>query len=165
MSTPPILEKVELDYSVKKDTKHFLRCFDAVRKLKMYWNKWITAKCWIDIINKWYEMPPNLKFTADNLNRAVGRDAKFKNGINAIKDANLHGVYKASFKEQIGSKRRMLTAYYITSIKSLPQKPGGTAKWYNQIVSSAPQVMNTRQAPVKRLVPVGPVLTNVSAPI
>ena len=37
------MEKVQLDYGAKKDAKHFLRCFDAVRKLKMYWNKWITA--------------------------------------------------------------------------------------------------------------------------
>ena len=47
--------------------KHFLRCFDAVCKLNIYWNRWITAKCWIDIINERYKMPPDLNFNADNL--------------------------------------------------------------------------------------------------
>ena len=51
------------------------------------------------------------------------------------------------------------------SPKVLPQKPGGKAKRYNEIVSSAPQPMNTRQPPVKRSAPVRPVSTNVSAPI
>ena len=109
-------------------------------------------------------LPTELKFNADNLTRAIGRDPKF-NAIDIIKETNMHGIYKASFKEQVGEKRRMLTAYYIISPELLPQKPGGKAKWYNKIVSSAPQQMHTRQAPVKRSVPVGLVPTNMSTPI
>ena len=80
----------------------------------------------------------------------------------------MHGIYKASFKEQVGRKRRILRAHYITSPKLLSQKPGGNAKWYNQIVSSAPQpLMNTWQQPVKRSEPVvvGPMPTSILAPI
>ena len=50
----------------KKDMKHFVRCFDYVSTLKQYWNKWITAECWIDIINERYDMPPDLRLHAGN---------------------------------------------------------------------------------------------------
>ena len=168
MTTTPSQDYVKLDLGVKKDTKHYLRCFDAVRKLQKYWNKWITAECWIEIINERYEMPPDLKFTADNLNRAIARDPKF-NGIDAIKDKNIHGVFKAQYKANVGKKRLTLTAYYVTNAMSMPQTPGGSAKWYNRLVSSAPQLQqlqnHTRFPPAKRSVPVGPVPTNVSAPV
>ena len=88
MCTPPNLEKVELDYCcVKKDTKHFLRCLNhAVRKLKIYWNKWITPdESSIDILNDCYKLPPDLNFNPNKLTRAIGRDPKF-NAINIIKD-------------------------------------------------------------------------------
>ena len=112
MSTTLNQDSVKLDSGVKKDMKHFIRCFDAVRKLKQYWDKWLTAECWIDIINERFEMPANLKFTAENLTRAIGRDPKYST-IDVTKDKNIHGVFKASFKEQVGNKRRTLTAYYV----------------------------------------------------
>mgnify|MGYP000650717586 FL=1 len=147
MSTTPNRDCIKLDSGVKKGSQHYLRCFDAVRKLKQYWNKWLTAECWIDIINERYDMPANLKFNATNLNRAMGRDQKYK-GIEVTKDLNIHGVYKSSFKEQVGERRTMITAYYITNPKLLPQKPGGNAKWYDRIVSSAPEPMTARQPTV-----------------
>jgi hypothetical protein len=68
----------------------------------------------------------------------------------------VHGLYKASYFEH-GSKRKesRLAAYYVTSLDTLPQKPGGNTKWYRDMVSTVPKPTNTRQNPtVKRSVPV-----------
>jgi hypothetical protein len=137
-----------------------------VRKIKQYWNKWITVECWIDIINERFEMPANLKFNAANLTRAISRDSKY-HGIDITHVKNIHGVFKAQFKTETTDKRRvMLTAYYVTSPNSLPQKPGGNKKWPKKIVSSAPEPpLSTRQTTVKRSIPVvGPAPT-ADAPI
>ena len=118
MSTRPNQDNLKLDSAVKKVATYFLRCFDAKGNLKQYWNKWTTTKYWIDITNERYKMPPGLHFSADNLTRAVDRDPNF-NTIDIVKDSNMHGVNKASFKEQFRLKRRMLTAYYIITPKPL----------------------------------------------
>jgi hypothetical protein len=163
MSTTPHQEKELICSGVKKDRKHFLRCFDGVSKLRQYWNKWITDDCWMDIINERYEMPSELKFTAVELNAAIARHPKFQ-GIDTIKDINIHGVYRAVTKMECENTRKRVTAYYVTNPAKLPKTPGGNAKWYNKLVSSAPEPMNTRLPTAKRSVPMGSVPTNVSTP-
>jgi hypothetical protein len=56
-------------------------------------------------------------------------------------------------------KTSRLTAYYVTTPTSLPQKPGGNTKCYKDMVSTVPKPTNTRQNPtVKRSIPVELVL-------
>jgi hypothetical protein len=74
-----------------------------VRKHKQYRNKWIAADGWIDIINDRYDIPANLKFVAADLNRAIGRHPKF-GSIDTIGDANLLGLYKATYFEHESKK-------------------------------------------------------------
>ena len=95
-------KKELIDSGVKKDAKHFLRCFDAARKkLKQRWNKWLTAKRWTDNVSERCKVPPDLKFDVDNLTKAVARHPKF-NGVDATKDADTRGLCKASFKGLVG---------------------------------------------------------------
>jgi hypothetical protein len=144
MSTTPNRDCMKLDLGAKKGLKHSLWCFDAVCKLKQRWNKWLTGECRTYIVNERCDMPANLKFTASDLNRAMGSDPKHE-GIEATKNTNMHGVCKSSFKEQVGERRTMLTAHCVTNPKLFPQKPGGNAKWHDRMVGSAPQPMLTRQ--------------------
>jgi hypothetical protein len=56
---------------------------------------------------------------------------------------------------RVKKKSSRLTAYYVTTPNSLPQKPGGNTKWYKDMVSTVPKPTNTRQNPtVKRSIPV-----------
>jgi hypothetical protein len=65
----------------------------------------------------------------------------------------VHGLYKASYFEHGGKRKSRLRAYYVTSLDTLPQKPGGNTKWYRYIVSTVPKPTNTRHNPtVKRSV-------------
>jgi hypothetical protein len=155
MPTTPNRKKAHFAPTAKKGAQLFLGCFDSVREHKQYWNKWIAADGWIDIINDRYDIPTNLKFVAADLNRAIGRHPKFCS-IDTIGDTNVHGLYKATyFGEHLGKKKSRLTAYYVTSPNTLPQKPGGNTKWYRDMVSTVPKPTNTRQNPtVKRSVPV-----------
>jgi hypothetical protein len=59
----------------------------------------------------------------------------------------VHGLYKATYFEHGGKRKSRLTAYYVTSLDTLPQKPGGKMKWYRDIVSTVPKTTNTRQDP------------------
>ena len=117
MSTTRKSEKIVFALNVKKDSKLYLACFDAVRQHVVYWNKWIQAEGWIDIINDRYDLPTTLKFTSSDLNRAIGRHPRFS-CIDIIKESNLDGVYKASYFETTLGKK--LIAYYITSLNVLP---------------------------------------------
>ena len=92
-------EKIIFALNVKKDSKLYLACFDAVRQHAVYWNKWIQDEGWIDIINDRFDLPTTLKFKASDLNRAIGRNARFT-GIGTITESNLNGVYKASYFEK-----------------------------------------------------------------
>jgi hypothetical protein len=66
------------------------------------------------------------------------------------------GLYKATYFEHGGKRKSSrLTAYYVTTPNTLPQKPGGNTKWCKDMVSTVPKPTNTRQNPtVKRSVPV-----------
>jgi hypothetical protein len=103
MSTTPNCEKAHFAPTAKKGAKLFLGCFDSVREHKQYWNKWIAADGWIDIINDRYDIPTNLKFVAADLNRAIGRHPKF-GSIDTIGDTNLLGLYKATYFEHAGKR-------------------------------------------------------------
>ncbi len=155
MSTTPNRKKAHFAPTAKKGAKLFLGCFDSVREHKQYWNKWIAADGWIDIINDRYDIPANLKFVAADLNRAIGRHPKF-GSIDTIGDTNVLGLYKATNFEHEGKRKSSrLTAYYVTTPNTLPQKPGGNTKWYKDMVSTVPKPTNTRQNPtVKRSIPV-----------
>jgi hypothetical protein len=50
MSATPNREKLQFGSGQKRNSKFFLECFDAVRKLTQHWNKWIVDDCWIDIV-------------------------------------------------------------------------------------------------------------------
>jgi hypothetical protein len=163
MATTPNHEKAQVGAEVKKNTKLFLRCFDSVRQHKQYWNKWILDDGWIDIIEDRFEIPTSLKFDSSQLNGAISRDPRFC-GIDTVGDANLNGVYKATYNERVGKKKSRLTAYYVTTPNTLPQKPGGNTKWFRDIVSTVQKLPNTRHNPTKRSVPVEPVPTNKTLP-
>jgi hypothetical protein len=138
----------------KKGAKLFLDCFNAVKEHKQYWNKWIVTDGWINIIDDRYDIPTNLKCIAADLNRAMGMHPKFSS-IDTIGDTNVHGLYKATYFAHGGKGKSRLTAYYVTSPNTLPQKPGGNKKWYRDMVSAVPKPTNTRQNPtVKRSIPV-----------
>jgi hypothetical protein len=66
------------------------------------------------------------------------------------------GLYKATYFEHGGKRKSSrLTAYYVTTPNTLPQKPGGNTKSYKDMVSKVPKPTNTRQNPtVKRSVPI-----------
>jgi hypothetical protein len=154
------MSKAHFVPTVKKGARLFLDCFDAVREHKQYWNKWIAADGWINIINDQYDIPTNLKFIAVDLNRAIGRHPKFSS-IDTIGGTNIHGLYKATCFEHGGKRKSRLTAYYVTSLDTLPQKPGGNTKWYRDMVSTTvPKPTKTRQKlTVKWSVPVELVVT------
>jgi hypothetical protein len=151
-------EKLLLGNGRERNSKLFLECFDAVRKLRQYWNKWIVDDCWIDIINERFDIPTQLQFAAADLNRAIGRDKRLKTGIDKVGDPNVNGVYKAQyFPSAEGTKKTTrVTAYYVTSSMKLPQKPGGNTKWFRNIVSTIPEPVSTIPEPTpKRSVPAG----------
>jgi hypothetical protein len=143
--------------TLRKGAILFLDCFDAVREHTQYWNKWIAADGWIDIIIDQYEIPTNLKFVAADLNRAIGRHPKF-GSIDTVGNTKVHGrLYKATDFDHGGKRKSRLTAYYVTSPDTLPQKPGGNTKWYRDMVtgSTVPKPTNTRQNhTVKQSLPV-----------
>jgi hypothetical protein len=57
-------KKIRLGAGQKKDTSLIiLDCFGGVIMLQPYWNKWITADVWVDIINNRYDIPDDLKFS------------------------------------------------------------------------------------------------------
>jgi hypothetical protein len=148
MSTTPNHEKAQFGGDVQKNSKLFLRCFDSVRQHKQYWNKWILDDGWIDIIEDRFEIPTKLKFGSSQLNRAIGRDQRFS-GIDTVGDANVNGVYKATYYERVGKKKSRLTAYYVTTPNKLPQRPGGNTKWFRDIVCTVPKHPITRHNPTK----------------
>jgi hypothetical protein len=43
----------------------------CITKHREYWNKWIVDKCWIYVINKWYDMPESMQFTVVELHWAI----------------------------------------------------------------------------------------------
>jgi hypothetical protein len=131
----------------EKNTKLFLRCFDSVRQHKQYWNKWILDDGWIDIMEDRFEIPTSLKFDSSQLNGAISRDPRFC-GIDTVGDANLNGVCKATHNERVGKKKSGLTACYVATPNALPQKPGGNAKWFGDIVSAVQKLPNTCSRPV-----------------
>jgi hypothetical protein len=47
-------------------------------------------------------------------------------------------------------KSSRLTAYYVTTPNTLPQKPGGNTRWYKDMVSMVPKPTNTRQNPTDK---------------
>ena len=101
MSTAPIHKKAHLAPGIKKETTLFIGCFDSVRQHKQYWNKWIVAEAWIEIINARYDIPTSLKFVSGDLNRAIGKTPKYSS-IDTIGETNVHGLYKASYFERVG---------------------------------------------------------------
>jgi hypothetical protein len=97
---------------------------------------------WIDIINDGNDIPTNLKFVAVDLNRAIRSHPKFSS-IETIGDTNVHGLYKATYFEHGGRRKSRLTAYHVTSLDTLPQKPGGNTEWYSRgMVSTVPKPTN-----------------------
>jgi hypothetical protein len=90
----------------ERNSKLFLECFDAVRKLRQCWNKWIVDDCWIDIVNERFDIPTQLQFAAADLNRAIGRDKRLKTGTDKAGDPSVNGVYKAQcFPSAEGAKK------------------------------------------------------------
>jgi hypothetical protein len=77
MSATGMHKNVQFGSVRKKDASLFLDCFRGVTTHREYWNKWIVDECWIDIINKRYDMPESIRFTAVELNRAISRNAVF----------------------------------------------------------------------------------------
>jgi hypothetical protein len=104
MLTTPNRKKVNFAPGVKKDAKFYLGCFDSVQQHQQYWNKWICDDGWIDIINERFEIPALLKFVSADLNRSIGRSPRF-GGIDSLQEYNIHGLFKASYFEQVGTKR------------------------------------------------------------
>jgi hypothetical protein len=156
MSATGIPEKFQFGSGRKKDASLFLDCFRGATKHREYWNKWIVDECWIDIINKRYNMPESIQFTAVELNRAISRNAVFKAaGIDAVTLANALGIYKSSYRPNGYAKR--VTGYYVTTPGMKPSEmPGGNTKWYTLIVNEIPIAVNTRQNAIKRSLPEGP---------
>jgi hypothetical protein len=103
MSTTPIHKKAHFTQSVKKDAKLFLICFNFVGQHQQYWNKWILATDWIDIMDEHFDIPSNLKFVSSDLNRAIGRSPIF-NGIDSVSEPNVNGLYKATYFERVCKK-------------------------------------------------------------
>jgi hypothetical protein len=99
MSTTPNCKKAHFVPTIKKGAKLFLDCFDAVREHKQYWNKWIAADSWMDIIKDRYDNTANLKFVAADSKRAIGRHPK-SSSIDTIGNTNVHRLYKATYFEQ-----------------------------------------------------------------
>jgi hypothetical protein len=151
MSTTPDRKKAHFALTAKKRGKDFSWVlFDSVREHTQYWNKWIAADGWINIINDRYDIPTNLKFIAADLNRAIGRHPKF-GSIDTIGDTNVLGLCKATYFEHGGKRKSSrLTAYYVTTPNTLPQKPGGNTRWYKDMVSMVPKPTNTRQNPTDK---------------
>ena len=150
-------EKVQFGPSRKKDASLFLDCFRGVTKHREYWNKWVVDECWIDVINKRYDMPESIRFTAVELNRAISRNAGFQAaGIDSLTLANSLGVYKSSYQppQKPGTSHRRVTGYYITTPGNKPSEmPGGNSKWYTTLVNEMPSAASTRQNPIKRNLP------------
>jgi hypothetical protein len=89
------------------------------------------------------------------LNRSIGRSPRF-GGIDSLQEYNIHGIFKASYFECLGTKESKLMANYVTCPQSLPPKPGGNTKWYRNIVSLVSMTPNTRHnSTAKQSVPVG----------
>jgi hypothetical protein len=111
-------QKGTLCADCKKWATLFLDCFVAVREHKQYWNKWIAADGWINIINDRYNIPTSLKFVAAaDLNRAIGGHPKFSSSIDTIGNTNVHGLYKATCFEHGGKRKSRLTTYTMLLVR------------------------------------------------
>jgi hypothetical protein len=66
--------------------------------------KWIRDNGWIDIINERFEIPALHQFVSADLNRSIGRSPRF-GGINSLQEYNIHGLFKASNLERVGTKK------------------------------------------------------------
>ena len=162
MSATGIPKKLQLGSSRKKGASLFLDCFRGVIKHKEYWNKWIVAQCWIDVINERYEMQESIRFTADELNRAIARNAGYKSAsIDTVTAANSFGIYKSTYRPS----GQRVAAHCITTPGIKPSEmPGGNSKWYTSHISDIPNGINTRQNPLKRSLPERPAPATKPAP-
>jgi hypothetical protein len=168
MASSVLAKKIQLGPGRKKNAALILDCFRDVTKLKQYWNKWIVADVWIDIINERFKICDSLKFKSKELNAAIGRNGAYRsNQIDATTLPNGMGVYKAWNKSRDENKKLTSTvAYFITTPNVLPTPPGGNSTWYKSIISVAPNERQQQTSSSKRCLPEGgSIPTTTSAPI
>mgnify|MGYP003317752728 CR=1 FL=1 len=51
---------------------------EKLTKNQLFWNKWMTADCWMEVINRLIDIPKPMEFSVEQLNRAIGRNANYR---------------------------------------------------------------------------------------
>ena len=127
MASNVISKKIQLAPGRKKNSALILDCFRDATQLKQYWNKWIVADVWIEIINDKFDITDSLKFESKELNAAISRNGNYRsNQIDATTMPNGIGLYKSWRKKRDDNKKMTTTyAYFSTAPNVLPTQPGG----------------------------------------
>ena len=95
MSSSVLSKKLQIAPGRKRDSKLILECFQGVTILRPYWNKWIVASLWLDIIYSRYELVEDLQFSSKELQTAISRNKVFKSkNIETTVMPNPLGIYK-----------------------------------------------------------------------
>ena len=126
------------------DIKLIQNCFKRTAQIHDYWETWITADTWVTIIKQEFaEISLLSSLTAEALNKAITRD-KSLGGIDNLKFANVHGIYKFKTKSKIVTKNKEgieervggnknITGYFITKLMEKPVQPGGSTIWMSTL--------------------------------
>jgi hypothetical protein len=138
MASNIISKKIQLAPGRKKNNALILDCFRDVTRLKQYWNKWIVADVWVDIINDRFDITDSLKFESKELNAAISRNGNYRsNQIDATTMPNGIGLYKSWRKKRDDNQKMTTTyAYFATAPNVLPTPPGGNTIWHQSIMST-----------------------------
>ena len=98
MSTSDLPKKVHFGRTGSRGTAFVIECFEFARKNQLFWNKWMTADCWMEVINRLIDIPKPMEFSVEQLNRAIGRNANYRAAnINTTIQPNAFGLYKATY--------------------------------------------------------------------
>jgi hypothetical protein len=126
---------------VKSALRELAKCTDLQ-------NKWMTDEVWVAIMAERFTVPPTITITATDLNVATARDPVMKVCVRQYSIPNVLGIYKAGYDKMraTGKGTIKITGYCVTKPDCCPPKPGGSTKWHESIIDSAPQKhLNTRQ--------------------
>ena len=140
MSTSDLPKKAHFGRTGSRGTAFVIECFEFARKNQLFWNKWMTADCWMEVINRLIDIPKPMEFSVEQLNRAIGRNANYSAAnINTTIQPNAFGLYKASYStHDVGANgernAKRITGYYSTTPGKLPVAPNTSTKWYNTLV-------------------------------
>ena len=145
-------------FSQNKNKSALVVCaFLDAAKCTEYWNKWIVDTEWVAILKDRFVIASDLDLTTSVLNNSLARDKTLKDSLDNL-TSNTKGIYRARYRpnKEKGSQQTSsrVTCYFTTRPGDSIKKPKVNTAWYNNIVSSKPKAIMTRNTTIKRNIPV-----------